>query len=1065
MKPVRIQFDSNQQYQIDAVNAVVDLFDGLSKQDEREFTLSNESDADLRQLASDVVANTDEFFDDRWLLDNLAQVQQRNGLPVQTDLSEPNSGETLLLDDYSYPEFTVNMETGTGKTYVYLRTIYALRAKYGFKKFIIVVPSIAIYEGTVSSFHATKDHFRTLFNGYPGTVPQDIIQYDGSASDCKNFALSDGTQIMLMTIASFNKVKNIIYKESDKLMGGKLPIEYVQETRPVLILDEVQNYQTPLAKSALRTLHPLFSVGYSATPKGPEGELPPNVVYNLSPFAAMQMNLVKKIEICGKQEEEAMSNRQDFFKVQGVTKSRGNGLTVALQVLVNDNGSLKQNTLPFKVGDSLRKKTKNDAYGDLKIENIIAKKGSEAVDMSSGIRYLLNEYSCANLSKEAIFREMIHETIKAHIEKERVLETYGYKAKVLSLFFVDKVANYAGKDALIKKLFNEEFESLKEQSSCLKNISAEDVQAAYFAANKAATSEEDAYLDLGEEGGSNEAERQAEKEAYQLIMQQKEKLLSTENPVHFIFAHSALREGWDNPNVFQICSLREISSENSRRQSIGRGLRLPVQEGTEDHPELAGTRIQDPNINKLTLVAHEDFNRFVEALYKEYEDAGCEVDKGHFGNARRKVFVKRTKMFESDDFKKLWKKVNQQTEYTIHINKDSLVKTAVAEINKIDFKPPQIVTTRGDYVVTKYRFTVLEVLQTKTAKILVEISDTQGRTYELNRTEFPVKEHNRLQSQDPLLSAVQITKIDAKKRCVEISKWGNPLQLGVPVEIEANTTRISDPDDESSNKTEAKVENLPVPNILERVAKEIPLTRKTILEIFKGIDQEKSKFFLLNPEAFIGKFIESLKEVLANHIAENIEYTPTGSDMGLDPKVVFPANLLLPDTELADADIKKSIYEKIQVDSNVERNFVGTLNKSSYGTGNVSIYFKFPGSYIIKIPKIIQNYNPDWAIARIDEGNHILHLVRETKGTENIKNLPHTNEARKIVCGAKHFEAVGIDYDFVDDKEIRWFETIHHNLAQSLLNEPEDNIIPVKTYQMIQHEYSNVAEKPKPYKV
>ena len=1059
MKSVKLKFDSNQQYQIDAVNAVVDLFDGLSKQEDREFTLTNEGDAELRQSMSETIANTDEIFDELWLLENMVQIQQRNNIQPQADLSEPNSGETLLLEDYSYPEFTVNMETGTGKTYVYLRTIYELRARYGFKKFIIVVPSVAIYEGVVSSFEATKEHFRTLFKEYPGTVPLDIIQYDGDVACCSDFARADCTEIMLLTIASFNKIKNVIFKETDQLMGGKLPIEYIQETRPILILDEVQNYQTDTARRALRTLHPLFSIGYSATP----GKTPPNLIYNLTPFAAMQMNLVKKIEICGKQEEEAMSEDPGFFKVQNVSK--GKPITVTLEVLVKEAGVLKRDFKTFKTGESLKQKTKNDSYGDLTIENIVAKKGDESVEIN-GMRFLLNEYSCANLSREAVFREMIRETIKAHIEKENILQQYGYKAKVLSLFFVDKVANYIGKDALIKKIFNEEFEQLKADSECLKKISAEDVQAAYFAKKQTSKKGESEFFDLGEDGGSNDAERQAEKEAYQLIMRNKEKLLSSDNPVHFIFAHSALREGWDNPNVFQICSLREITSENSRRQSIGRGLRLPVQEGTKDKPELAGTRIQDPYVNKLTLIAHEDFNRYVAELYKEYQQDGCEDDlRESFANARKKKIVKRTKMFQSSEFNELWNKMNRKTEYQIHINKDALVKTAIREIDKIEFKPPQIITTRGIYKATRYRFTLLEITQSKMAKFSVEISDTDGRSYEKNKIEFCVREKDSFPSGfDSLLESIQVLKINAQKGFVELSKRAEPLEIDIPVEIEALTVVKPDSADDTQESAEAEVKNLPIPNILSRVAKEVPLTRRTILEIFKGIKVEKQDAFLLNPEAFIGKFIESLKEVLANHIAENIEYTPSDMPTGLNSEEMFPKTVLYPMGELVPANEKRSIYNQIQVDSDVEKNFVHKLNTCTLGSGNVSLYFKFPGNYKIYAPKIIQNYNPDWAIARIDDLEHKLILVRETKGTSIIKNLPHTSEARKIVCGAKHFEAIGVDYDFVDDKEERWYETIHHNLAQYLLNEPDTNIIPVKTYQMAQQEYSNVAEKPKPYK-
>jgi len=1020
MSKLKIKFDENQEYQIKAINSVVDLFDGLARTDD---DLSFESIS-----SADVVSNTDDVFEEYWLTENLVQIQQRNGIEIQESLSPPNSGDTLTgeFDFYSYPEFTVNMETGTGKTYVYLRTIYSLREQYGFRKFIVVVPSIAIYEGAIATFKATWEHFHKLFP--QGTIPQGIIEYDGNVNDCKNFALSNSVQIMLMTIDSFNKATNVIFKESDKIMGGKLPIEFIQETRPILILDEVQNYQSPISRKALRTLHPLFSIGYSATPKGPNGDKAPNLLYNLTPFDAMQMNLVKKIEIYGSEEDSAASEKEDFFKILKINKKP---LSAELQVNCNISGSLRSQTLTFKNEDSLKDKTKNNAYGDLKITNISAKEGNEFVEFSNGFRFILNEASCASLSRESIFREMIHNTIEAHIEREGLLKSAGYKAKVLSLFFVDRVSSYNGEDPIIKRIFDEEFDKMKISSSHFKDMNASDVRAAYFAKKKDSSGAE-TEIDIGEKSDLNanekKAEKEAEKAAYHLIMQDKEKLLDTREPVHFIFAHSALREGWDNPNVFQICSLREIRSENSKRQSIGRGLRLPVQEGTEKHPELVGSRIMDPEINKLVIVANESFERYAASLHEEYRKDGYgDIQKP--GNYRKNEKVKRTAKYESPEFDSLWSKMNQKTTYDIRINTEELIKEAIKEVNKAEFKPAQIVTTKGQYVTTKYRFTLKKISSTGSAQLLVEISDSNGLKFDENRSVKTIAAKKVIDKSDEILAKIKVLSINAENESVLTSAFKEPLEKDIPQELEFQSGKST-----TITSKDAEYPDVPKPNLLARVSSEVPLTRSTILEIFKGIREYHQLEFLKNPEAFIAQFVQILSEVVKNHIAKHIEYSPTSSSGDDDKNELFPNDKQFPVTELEDANVLQSIYTKIQVDSTVERNFVKRLNTTG-APGNVQLYFKFPPKYKVLLPKIIGNYNPDWAILRTDGTDQKFEIVRETKATEDINKLPHTNEARKIICGLKHFAAVGVDYRFVDDKDEKWFDKAPPNLQTRLLDD------------------------------
>lgn len=1036
MSHVKIKFDENQEHQVRAVSAVVDLFDGLPR---------TEDDCTLESLASsDTISNTEEVFEESWLFENLSMIQKRNGLTPQFSLSDPNSGDTLLNDSnrfdfHSYPEFTINMETGTGKTYVYLRTIYALREKYGFRKFIVVVPSVAIYEGAVATFRATYEHFYRMFP--QGTVPREITQYDGNVNDCKNFALSNSVQILLMTIDSFNKASNVLFKESDKIMGGKLPIEFLQETHPVLILDEVQNYQTEVARRALRSLHPLFSVGYSATP----GKNPPNLLYSLTPFDAMQMNLVKKIEIYGSEEDVASSEREDYFKVLQILRKP---LAVEMQVNCKMAGSLKTQVLKFSYNDSLRIKTKNDAYGDLKITNISAKEDNAYVEFSNGFRYGLNESSCASLSRESIFRQMIHNTIKAHIDREGLLKSAGYRAKVLSLFFVDRVSSYNGDDPIVKRIFDEEFETLKNSSDHFKGMKASDVRAAYFAKKKDKKTGVEIEVDIGESGRIVSDEKEAEKAAYRLIMKDKEKLLDTREPVHFIFAHSALREGWDNPNVFQICSLREIRSEKSRRQSIGRGLRLPVQEGTEKHPEVSGTRITDPEQNKLVIIASESFENYAKSLYDEYRESGSDIT-GQLGNYRKNETVKRTAKYDSSEFVALWSKMKQKTSYEIRIDTEEFIAEAVVKINQSEFKPAQIVTTKGLYVTTRYRITLKEISKTGTAVLLVEVSDSNGRRFANNRSEKIVSVGKPIDKSDEILAKIRVQSILAEDETVSLSVFKEPLEKDVPQEFEFQSGKSV-----SVQSKDADYPDVPKPNFLARVAGEVPLTRSTILAIFKRIKRVHQMEFLKNPEAFIAQFVQTLSEILKNHIAEHIEYSPSSSSADENDGELFPASKKFMASELENANEKQSIYNKIQVDSNVERHFVQRLNETG-APGNVQLYFKFPAKFKVNLPKIIGNYNPDWAILRVNGKNQKIEIVRETKGTEDINALPHTNEARKIICGYKHFSAIGVNFRFVDDKDARWFDEAPANLQESLLDIP---------YKVLQNECKNAAEvKENPY--
>ena len=1035
---VKIQFDSNQDYQLRAVESVASLFSGLSREElgntDKEFSLESAEE-------SDAIANADTLFElnETELLESVNEIRAANNTDSSTVLmpkadwsdTDFNDGDTLVGGIHSseywrYPEFTINMETGTGKTYVYLRTIYSLHEKYGFKKFIVVVPSVAIYEGAVSAFKATKEHFETLFES--GTVPNAIKQYDGNVTVCKDFALSTGLEILLLTVDSFNKATNVIYKQTEKIRGGKLPVHFVQETRPILILDEVQNYQTEISRRALRTLHPLFSVGYSATP----GKNPTNELYRLSSYEACQRNLVKKIDVLGYNEEQIATAKEDYFKIIGINK-KDLSCDVELNVLKGGRLSLQVFNMKADSKSSFAKRSGNDAYGTLAIEKISAREDNEYVELSNGMRYCQDQASCASLGKEAVFRQMIGATIQAHIEKQAQLRASGHDAKVLSLFFVDRVASYKGERPVIAEIFDQEFDKFKKGVEAWKNLKAADVREGYFAQRQKPKSKDFEDIDTAIDGTKSAEEREAEKRAYTLIMQDKERLLSNEEKVCFIFAHSALREGWDNPNVFQICALREITSESSRRQTIGRGLRLPVNQN--------GERIKDGRLNRLTVIANESYSRFVEKLQEEYIADGV-MNPPQITDKRKMEEVHRIdKRFDSDEFEDVWRKANRRTEYTINIQTDALVEEAVSALNACNFEGPKLVCTKGSVVITIYDITLEAVSDGGVAKVTIsKRDDTQSVLFEGLMNQFLLKKGdvvgkvagNALEK-CPELAGLKVTEVkfdrnNYERSAIMFSKIESPLLIGEKITHETTSGQSS----AQVHISEFSYPDVPKCNIVARAAKEVNITRKTVLKIFKSLNAQKIDDFMKNPEGFTSQFISVLREVVANHIAKNIDYIKTDGNINDDKGTLFPPTEVHPATELVKANTSRTIYDKIQVDSEVEKRFVGTLNTCDRNNGAVMLYFKFPPKYKINLPRIIGNYNPDWAIVRRDENDTQIELVRETKGTEDLTKLWHSNEGRKIVCAQKHFKAVGLDYRFVDDTDPYWFVNRKENYAEVL---------------------------------
>ncbi|RZB34704.1 MAG: type III restriction enzyme [Desulfobacteraceae bacterium Eth-SRB1] len=652
---MKLHFDPNQQYQLDAVKSIVDIFEGQPLS-QGNFGFSTYENGQL--FNENGVGNQIDISRER-ILSNLQKIQKKNGL---NNISEKLDGM----------HFSVEMETGTGKTYVYIRTIYELNKKYGFKKFVIVVPSVAIREGVLKNLEITFDHFQNLYDRSP--VNYDV--YDsGKISSLRGFASNNAIQILVINIDSFAKDENVINRTNDKLTGKK-PIEFIQSTKPVVIVDEPQNMETGIRKKAIENLNYSCTLRYSATHINQY-----NLIYSLDPVKAYDLGLVKQIEVDSIITENDFNDAFVRLEKVSATKTR---TSARLSIDVNTNDGVKRKTIAAKVGDDLYKLSKSrEIYKQGYIINGIDVE-SEFISMSNGEDLFVGD-SQGGMTDEVI-KFQIEKTVKEHFIKEKKYKDKGIK--VLSLFFIDRVANYRKYDengnlvhGKFAKWFKESFKAISSKSAYkgLIPFSVDDVHNGYFSQDKKGK-----FKDT-----QKAAKSRADIDIFKLIMKDKERLLSADEPLRFIFSHSALREGWDNPNVFQICTLNETRSDLKKRQEIGRGMRLAV--------DRSGLRIQNPVINKLTVIANESYEDFAKQLQNEIENE-CGVSfKGRIKNRKKRKKVKYRKGFELDEnFKKLWDKIKHHTKYKVIYETGALVNKAARAIrNMPEIKKAVIKSTKS----------------------------------------------------------------------------------------------------------------------------------------------------------------------------------------------------------------------------------------------------------------------------------------------------------------------------------------------------------------------------------
>ncbi len=986
---LKLKFEASQPHQLDAIASVVGLFEGRPALETR-FALAGNGTA---------VSNLPEFeeeLDPQWLFSNLLEVQRRSNFDT-ADFSHRlaiDNGPTLDAAggaSHSVPSFTLEMETGTGKTYVYLRSIFELRIKYGFGKFVVVVPSVAIYEGVRKSFAITRDHLRALYDN----EPVDLIEYDGEQMGrVGSFARSPNACILLMTLDSFNKGSNKLYKASEKLPGEWLPFQYIQNTRPIVILDEPQRMGSDKAKQAIRSLHPLATLRFSATHRES-----PNLCFRLTPVDAFRRNLVKKIQVIGVSERE--NANAPMLELRAVTGGK-DGIRATVKVQVTKDGKTALQDVGLQKGDDLGRKTGRDEYKDngYAVEDI--RVGDDGyVEFANGV--VLGHKDRSGSARAAIFRAQLAQTIRHHFRMQAELRKEGIK--VLSLFFIDRVASYVDDNGLIKRLFDEEFRLALEDdpnAAGFRGLAPEDARTAYFARKKKAKGEgEEVITDADSKDFQN-----AEQEAYKLIMRDKERLLGFEEPRCFIFAHSALREGWDNPNVFQICTLRESASDIERRQSIGRGLRLCVNQ--------SGERVWDTDANVLTVIANESFRDFAEGLQQEYTRDGDVAPPAP--KRPRDNQAKRNDAIFNSGFQLFWQSLQTPLQYRITVDTARLVQDAIRRLEIAEYPVPVITIQKAKVVIAESAITVRRIYPGgKSAELSIRLLNEAGEEYEY-KGPFSNGDDLAKKTKSPTLKAFGTLRIEVREG-VPVVVLGNrdvaPLAEGQTYTFSPDTTIVRV---RESKVTEAR-QRYPLFNLVDRAARELGITRPTISAIFRGMQSEKKRLIFSNPEGFANVFIATLRDVLADHLTQLIAFEPGGTIEYGDAEALFPPNERYPQKELVDAK-EHGLYDKVQVDSGVERDFVKKLNED----GRVEFYFKFPPRFRIRMPRIIGDYNPDWGIARIDEdGKPVIHKIRETKGSENIRQLRFEHEKRKVRCAQKYFKALGIDYRPISGTTDEWW--------------------------------------------
>ncbi|MFC2729258.1 MAG: type III restriction-modification system endonuclease [Centipeda sp. (in: firmicutes)] len=984
---MKLQFNPSLAYQQEAVAAVCDVFQGQTAKP----TLFSVADSTEEQFASGQnLFGPQQGIGNRLLVDtedilkNVRAVQARHALPQSEHL-----GQELHFD--------IEMETGTGKTYVYLRTLLELNKRYGFTKFIVVVPSIAIKEGVKKTLDITEDHFRELYHN----VTYDYFVYDSKHIEkIRDFAVNTDIQIMVIGIDGFQKELNLINRDNDKKFGGARPIELLRETNPIVVIDEPQStISTEKQLEAVRTLNPLCTLRYSATPVRVENKL-----YKLDAVDSFSRKLVKGIEVDSFAVQDAHNDAYLCLKSVDNRKSR---ITARIEIDKKmKSGSVQRKIISVHQGDDLYEMSGGrDVYAGYIVNDIYCATGEEYVDFTSRPEVLHLHEAVGQIHADEIKRQQIRATIEEHLDKELLLRPKGIK--VLSLFFIDKVANYRvyddagahkGKyaiwfEAIYRELIGKP--KYKELRAALHG-EAEEVECVHEGYFSADNTKKNAARWKDTSGTTT-----ADDSTYNLIMKEKEKLLSFDCKIRFIFSHSALKEGWDNPNVFQICTLNETASVIKKRQEIGRGLRLCVDQ--------QGERQYDRSVNILTVIANESYDEFAAALQKEYQEDGV-----RFG------------VLELSDFAPLVLRTEQGEEKPLGLEKAKEIIAFLREQSYIDAAGNVQKALRHDLdrkelhlpeELMPYRTAIEAVCSRACTSLRIQKAGDREKLA-LNKAVFLSEDFKALWdrikwktryhvdfSTDELLEKCR-AEMAAELR-VTAAKI---IQTKAEVTIEEGGVQAATL--HPGRARESYAHEGALPDVVAYLLRETNLTRRTLVELLTGTRRMEDgtwkdfdahgnhlEAFRRNPQLFMERTAKIVRRVMKSLIVAGIRYERLG-DTAYYRQELFVSEELQGYLESNLLKSEKTPYNYVIYDSKNERQFADAFENDP----EVKYFAKLPAWFKISTP--LGSYNPDWAVLFDIDGEEKLYFVIETKGNVDADHLRPV-EKEKIHCGRAHFRALG----------------------------------------------------------
>jgi type III restriction enzyme len=1004
---MKIKF-KEQQFQIDAVQSVVDCFRGQPNEVSNFQLDRGRAKGEITGQKSFLIEtgfkNNQIRITEEDVLENIKKVQLRNGLK----LSDKLEGKYNL---------TIDMETGTGKTYTYIRTMYELYRAYGWSKFIIVVPSIAIREGVYKSFEMTEDHFMDLY----GTKIRYFIYNSKQLHKIDQFASDSGINAMIINSQAFNargKDARRIYEELDDF-GTRRPIDVLAQTNPILIIDEPQSVEGKKTKEALKYFKSLFTLRYSATHKEEY-----NKIYRLDALDAYNKKLVKKIKVKGVS-VKGSTGTNEYIYFEGIDLSDKNKPVARIEFEIKRKSAIKRIVRNVDEGFDLYAHSNfMEQYKGYRVAEINGYKN--AISFTNGVTLYAGDVQ-GDVSESYLRRIQIRETIRSHFEREKAL--YNKGIKVLSLFFIDEVAKYrqyddSGNqvDGEYGEIFEEEYINILNEYitlfddsyvKYLKSIDVKDTHDGYFSIDKQGR--------LTNPKAKGKEKLSDDESAYDLIMKDKERLLSFDEPIRFIFSHSALREGWDNPNVFQICTLKHSTSNIRKRQEVGRGLRLCVdQKGDRIDGETPGVDVHD--INVLTVMASESYESFAKGLQSEIAETLSDRPK----KANVEFFLNNVvknrrgeELFIDENLANTLHRSFIRNMY-VYDDNDNLTEKYYKDLEEDKVKLPEEVMDFKEGIIQ-----LVGKIYSEGTTPLVDDGRAQNiKKLEVNEN-FKKKEFKELWNKINVKTAyyVDFDTDELIKNCIialdkdlRISniiyqvKTGEMESISSKEELEKGESfRLKET---NMNKDYSTVTTTIRYDLVGKLVDETKLTRNAIVNILKGIKPKTFYMFRKNPEEFILRASRIINEQKASMIIEHITYNPI--DEVFDSNI-FTENTLNGTLGKDTIEVRKHIYDYVVTDSNTEKKFAEALDTSN----EVCVYAKLPRGFFIPTP--VGNYNPDWAIVFNEGKVRHIYFVAETKGKlESLEFDIRGTERAKIHCAKEHFKKISNDtvkYEAVDSYE------------------------------------------------